>query len=280
MAAVDDFRLIESNDPAEIHAQFDHLRSQCPVAHTSENGGFWMLSRYEDVKNCASDSRSFISSVKAVIPSDPRGIRRPPLNTDPPAHTPYRTALDRTLKPARILRLEPILTEHAEREFAKVLQKGKADICAEFAASYAAWVEVSWLNLSDELAPKLAETASKWINAWREQNGSETTIHSETMYDMAKALFQDRRNFPRDPEQDPASSLLLEKDAEGQPLSDELLIGCLRQSLVVGMVAPPILIGSMCNHLSRDKSLQQALRQDSSLIPAAVEEFVRLSMGD
>lgn len=42
------------------------------------------------------------------------------------------------------------------------------------------------------------------------------------------------------------------------------------------MVAPPLLIGDMCNHLSRDKSLQQKLREDTSLIPAAVEEFVRL----
>ncbi|KAJ5611118.1 hypothetical protein N7510_007837 [Penicillium lagena] len=224
MAGVDDFRLVESNDPTEIYAQFDHLRSKCPVAHTSDNGGFWMLSRYEDVKNCASDCSLFVSSRKAVIPSDPRGIRRPPLNTDPPAHTPYRTALDRTLKPARIQRLEPIIREHAEREFAKTVQKGESDICADFAASFAAWVEVSWLNLNDDMAPKLAETASKWINAWREQNGPETSIQSEKMYDMARALFHDRRMSPRDPEQDPASSLLLEKDGEGQPLSDELLM--------------------------------------------------------
>jgi cytochrome P450 len=42
------------------------------------------------------------------------------------------------------------------------------------------------------------------------------------------------------------------------------------------MVAPPIIIGSMCNHLSQDKGLQRKLRADPSLIDAAVEEFVRL----
>lgn len=52
--------------------------------------------------------------------------------------------------------------------------------------------------------------------------------------------------------------------------------GCLRQSLVVGVVAPPILIGSICKHLSEDKKLQQQLRDDESLIPAAMEEFLRL----
>jgi cytochrome P450 len=223
-AKTEDFSLIKDNNPGDIHAQFDRLRSQCPVAYTSENGGFWLLSRYEDVKSCASDSNFFISSVKAVIPSDPRGIRRPPLNTDPPAHTPYRTALDRTLKPARIQRLKPILTEHAEREFAKIVSQGHGDICAEFAASFAAWVEVSWLNLHDDSAPRLAETAAAWINAWREQNGPETTLQSEKLYTMARELFADRRASPRNPEDDPASSLLLEKDADGQPLNNELLM--------------------------------------------------------
>lgn len=221
---IDDFRSIEDNDPAEIYKQFDQLRSECPIAHTSENGGFWLLSRYEDVRRCASDHNFFVSSVKAVIPSDPRGIRRPPLNTDPPVHTPYRTALDRTLKQARVQRLEPVLIEHAEREFDKIVRRGYGDVCAEFSANFAAWVEVSWLNLSDESAPQLAATASAWINAWREQNGPKTTEQSQKLYSMARKLFAERRDSPRDPEQDPASSLLLEKDASGKPLADHLLV--------------------------------------------------------
>lgn len=42
------------------------------------------------------------------------------------------------------------------------------------------------------------------------------------------------------------------------------------------MVAPPILIGSICKHLSEHKDLQKLLRDDPSQIPAAMEEFLRL----
>lgn len=288
-----DFTLIKDNTPSKIYAQFASLRSQCPVAHTTENGGFYLLTRYEDVKTAASDTETFISSVKAVIPSDPRGIRRPPLNTDPPAHTPYRTALDRTLRPKRLKRLEPVLKEHAEREFARLVASGGGDICGEFSAMFAAWVETAWLNLEDETAPLLAGTAAAWVNAWRRQDPKETSAQSEKLYGIARRLFADRRVHPRDREQDPASSLLLEKDSSGVALDDELLMyvhsrslcvwcdtdaysGALRQSLVVGMVAPPLLFGAICNHLSKDKALQAELRGNPSLIPAAVEEFVRL----
>ncbi|KAJ5432822.1 uncharacterized protein N7458_011978 [Penicillium daleae] len=286
----DDFTLIEDNNPDKIYEQFDQLRSKCPVAHTSQTGGFWLLTRYDDVKRAASDTDTFISSVKAVIPSDPRGIRRPPLNTDPPAHTPYRTALDRTLKPARLKRLAPILERHAQREFDALLkaknvddqddgnesQTCQIDISAQFGASFAAWVEVAWLNLEDEIAPVLASTAAKWVNAWRQQNAAETSAHSAQLYDLARELFANRKKSNRDPEMDPASSLLLEVGPDGRPLDDELLIGALRQSLVVGMVAPPILLGDICAHLSRDRGLQAQLRADPALIPAAVEEFIRL----
>jgi cytochrome P450 len=42
------------------------------------------------------------------------------------------------------------------------------------------------------------------------------------------------------------------------------------------MVAPMVMIGNICVHLSRDAALQQQLRADPSLIPAAIEEFLRL----
>lgn len=117
-----DFDPLISNDPNHIYAEYDTLRSSCPVAYTSEYNGYWLLTRYEDVKKCASDSNTYISSVKAVVPSDPRGIRRPPLNFDAPRHTPYRTALDRTLKPTRLKRLEGILEKRADMELAPMLE--------------------------------------------------------------------------------------------------------------------------------------------------------------
>jgi cytochrome P450 len=42
------------------------------------------------------------------------------------------------------------------------------------------------------------------------------------------------------------------------------------------MVAPPIMIGGICAHLSANQTLQQQLRSNPDLLPAAIEEFVRL----
>jgi len=46
--------------------------------------------------------------------------------------------------------------------------------------------------------------------------------------------------------------------------------------LVVGIVAPMVMVGSMALHLSRDPALHRQLKQNPALVPAAIEEFMRL----
>lgn len=215
---------VSNDSPEKIHEEYNYLRKQCPLIHVKEYGGYWLLTRYEDIKQAALDSKTYISSVKAVVPSDPRGLRRPPLNFDAPAHTPFRTALERTVKPARLTRLTEPLKKHAEAELAPLLARGRGDISAEFAANFVARIESEWLNLEPDVAPTLAATASAWLSAWRRLDKETVTTNSNKMYQIAKELLANRRIQPRCPDDDPASSLLLERDSNGQPLSEEHLM--------------------------------------------------------
>lgn len=271
----DDFDATAPETFDSPHEMYREMRSRCPVAHSSEYGGFWALTRFSDIEAAAKNSDLFISSVRAVVPSDPRGIRRPPLNLDAPQHSPFRRALDRTLHHSRLTRIEPLLREHAAREITPFIEAGSGDICKTFGTIYPAFTAAEWLNLDRDDVYRLAEIASEWVDAWRRQDAELVTARSNQMYDMARALVADRQVNPRPVEMDPASSLLAE-EYEGSPLGEELVVGALRQSLVVGMVAPPILFGGICVHLARDPELQQKLRENPDLIPAAIEEFVRL----
>jgi hypothetical protein len=62
---------VMSNDPDKIYKEWDYLRNNCPVAKVDRHcpDGYWLMTRYEDIKNCASDSDTFISRVHAVVPS-------------------------------------------------------------------------------------------------------------------------------------------------------------------------------------------------------------------
>lgn len=174
--------------------------------------------RYDDVKLACSDSSTFISSVCAIIPGDPRGIRRPPLKFDGKEHTPYRTALDRTLKPTRLKRLEPILEAHAERELGKLISRGHGNMCSEFGAQFSALVEKEWLNLNEVDSKRLAENVNPFVQSWRTGDWDAVKKASDGFYEIARGVVAAREEHALDPEEDPASSLLLERDHDGNPL--------------------------------------------------------------
>ena len=76
--------------------------------------------------------------------------------------------------------------------------------------------------------------------------------------------------------EDLTQALLSAKSHEGEALPEEFVLGCVRQLLVTGMVAPSVFIGNMFVHLSEHTDIQDQLRADPTLIVPAVEEYLRM----
>jgi cytochrome P450 len=257
------------------HAMFSDLRGRCPVAHSDAWGGFWALLKYADVKQAASDSRTFITSKQNVVPKVAFTGRRPPLHLDPPEHTPYRRALNPLLADERVAQLEPVARKFAVDLLAPLLARGHGDICQDFSSYLPVQVFGAWM----QMPPSSLETLHRAGRAFNiaVQSGVAETMKTTSLelYDLARDLVADRKIHPRDPATDPTSALLAARNA-GEPLPDELIVGTVRQVLVVGMIAPMVMVGSIAVHLCRDIALQDQLRNVPGLIPAAVEEFLRL----
>jgi cytochrome P450 len=49
------------------HPVYRALRDECPVGHSEQYGGFWVLSRYADIDAAARDPKTF-SSTSISIP--------------------------------------------------------------------------------------------------------------------------------------------------------------------------------------------------------------------
>lgn len=268
-----DARLAEDFDSA--HRQYSDLRARCPVAHSNDYGGFWGLMKYDDVHRASADYTAFTSSVQNVVPKVAFTGRRPPLHLDPPEHTPYRAALNPLLAAERIQPLEPFIRQVAAALLDPLIARGHADICREYSSHLPVKVFGHWMNLPPSLEAELESAGPAFISAVQAADSEVMKGTSVALYDMARALIALREAEPLDPATDPTSALLAAR-MQGEPLSREMIVGTVRQVLVVGIVAPTMMIGSMVEHLSRDRALQEQLRADRSLIPAAVEEFLRL----
>lgn len=258
------------------HRVFADLRARCPVAHSDAFGGFWIATRHADIRAILDDPAEYTTTVRNVVPGASATGRRPPLHLDPPEHSPYRRAIDRALSASRVAAIEPVIEQHVAALLHDFVAAGGGDFVEGFGSPLPALLFADWFALDPHQTELLWRTAQAFVKAWEEFDIATVSKTSEILYDLARDLIAARRLAPLDPALDPVSSLLAARDGEGAPLPDEMLVGCVRQILVVGLVAPPVFLGSVAVHLARDPVLQAKLRAEPELIPAAVEEFLRL----
>jgi cytochrome P450 len=257
------------------HAVYADLRARCPVAHSNAWNGFWALASYADVHRVLAEPEVFITSKQNVVPKLAFTGRRPPLHLDPPEHTPYRKALNPLMKPERIAAMEPRLRKLTAQLLQPMVARGGGDICADFSSHLTIRVFAEWMNVPEDMVPTLQHVGRAYNIAVQSADGEMVKETSLKLYDMARAMIEDRRRSPRDPATDPTAALLAAR-VDGAPFPDEMVLGTIRQVLVVGIIAPTLIVGSIAVHLARHPELQSQLRNDLSSLPRAIEEFLRL----
>lgn len=257
------------------NAVYRDLRARCPVAHSDAWGGFWALMKHADVAAAAADWQTYLTSKQNVVPKVAFTGRRPPLHLDPPEHTPYRRALTPLLSEKRVARLEPVIRTICRDLLAPIVGRGGGDIVSEFSAHMPIATFAHWMNLTPAAVSELTRVGSEYNIAVQSNDIAKTKDSSLLLYDLARQVVADRKAAPLSPDED-ATSALLAVRVDGAPLPEEMIVGTIRQVLVVGIIAPSVLIGSIAVHLSRDRALQSRLRADPSLVPAAIDEFLRL----
>jgi cytochrome P450 len=270
-----DFDPLRPETFSSFHEEFADLRQRCPVAHSDAWNGYWALTLYDDVVAAASDPATFTTTVQNVVPKVAFTGRRPPLHLDPPEHTPYRRALNPFFTSAKIAAMEPAIRRVVVELLEPLVASGGGDICAEFTHRLPGYALAEFFNLTPEQGMEIREATREFVAAVQRFELEAAKRTSLVLYDIARTLIEDRKAHPRDPADDPVAGMLAAR-VDGEPLPDDMLLGTIRQFIVVGMVAPCVFIGSMAVHLARHPAIQQQLRDDPTLVPDAVEEYLRL----
>ena len=71
-------------------ARYRAMRERCPVAHSDQHGGFWVVSQYDTIITILRRPEIFSSADGVVIPPLPIPVRGIPTESDAPAHNDYR----------------------------------------------------------------------------------------------------------------------------------------------------------------------------------------------
>ncbi len=244
-------------------AAYDNMRERCPVAYSDFLG--WSLFRHEDVTAVLADPATFRSA------SRHRAI---PNGMDPPEHTLYRHALTPFFDVDQMADFELRCRALASELVETVITSDDVEFVGEFAEPFSLQAQCAFLGWPTETWEHLLG----WMHGNQEAALSRDRAAgkrvAEELAHYVDAALRARRTAGSVMTWDRMSQLMA-IEVDGQPLSDDDLVSILR-NWVAGHGTVTSALGILVFHLANDQELQQRIRQEPALIPAAIDEILRV----
>lgn len=273
-------------DPYPLYAE---LRETGDGVHWSDVLGAYVVTRYADVRRIGADPKLFSSDVfhdaapSMHDPSDPEHLRfldaasRLFMFADPPVHTRIRSTFRHVFTAQAVQRWRP-LVERVTAELIDRYPRGEEfDIMPGFAADVPVAVIAAILGVPDEMRPRFrdwsyayASTFDPVVQGPRRDRAIATSLE---LFDYLGELVAARRAEPRD---DLISTLVQTETIDGDTLGDIELLAQLALLLVAGNETTTTLIGAGLTLLFDHPEVRGRIEADMSLLPAAIEEMLRI----
>lgn len=239
------------------------LRNEHPVYVAPD--GAYVLSRFEDVWSAVHDWASFSSAGVAEAAE----LRPQMIYMDPPDHTALRALVSRAFTPKRVADLEPRVRAVADELLGRMASAGHCELVHDFASPLPSTIMSDLIGVPDEHR----EAFQSWIEAFLEVTSPDDIAGRATnIYTLFGSLLSERRLAPSND----LMSALLAAHVDGDRLSDDDLLGFCFLLLVAGNDTTTSLISNGAELLARHPDQRAELAIDPSLIPAAVEEMLRI----
>ena len=264
--------------PWEMYAA---LRDRDPVHHVVPSSqpqhDYFVISRHRDVLEAVRDHETWSSAGGLTTRYDELEVAglsgNPPMvMTDPPTHTAFRRLVARGFTPRQVEVVEPAVRAFVASKLDALLAEGGGDIVQELFKPLPSMVVAHYLGVPEEDRTR--------FDGWTDQVVAASAVGvvpaADAVAEMA-AYFADliarRRQEPGD---DTVSHLV----AAGEADDDVGLLRILAFTFTMvtgGNDTTTGLLGGAMQLLSERPAQRRALADDPSLVPAAVEELLRLT---
>ena len=268
----------DHHDPdfvADPESVFGPIREEQPLVHSDLYGGFWVLTRYDDVVRAALDHESFTSAVvgtTVIPPSQPRTVPLLPIELDPPEHTRYRMLVNALFAKPRIEALRPELEALATRLLEPIVRGGGGDVMEEFAHPMSLGSLARFMDLPQEDEPRWFDWVERMFsNALLDKEDQANAVRDAEAY--IDELIAQRRAAPRDD----FMGMLLTAEVDGHSLSDVEVRQFGILMLLAGYETTSGAMGMSLLHLAGHPEQRAQLFGDpAGLTHSAVNELLRL----
>lgn len=262
-------------DEAIRSREEEYLREQrdkCPVIRSSEFGGFWALTKYDDIAGAAHDHERFTTTDGPTIPSFGRPYASKPLTSDPPEHGKFRRILQPYFTQAAVQAMEPLVRDIVTGKIAGLTGRHEADFMVELGYPVPAEVMAATLGVGREVAGDISLMNQKTQHAAVTGDIEGTREVQARILKFLTTEIDARRDRPKGD----LLSAIVHSEVDGQPVTDEIRFGMATMLIVAGTDTT---VSGITNTLALladyPADYRQSLLDDRAALLAFINESLR-----
>ncbi|WP_018637697.1 cytochrome P450 [Parafrankia elaeagni] len=255
----------------ELHPTLARARSRCPVAHSDQHGGFWVVTRKEDVLRVAQDWKAFTSESGITVPSPPGPpMKILPVTVDPPLQREFRQLTNPYFRPTVVKEWEEPTRAVVNRLIDGFIEDGSCEFMEAFARPFPG---LTFFDLALHApAEDLDEVNGYAIMASQMHRPEARECLLKLAGWISRFVEERRREGPRGDVVDAVMAARI----EGRPITPEEVVGTIQLLVLGGLETTAGVLGMAMLRLCEHPEILTALRERPELVPNAVEEFLRL----
>lgn len=261
------------------HALFARMRREAPVRWNElpDGSGFWSLTRHADIAAVSRDYKTWSSWRRGIFLNPDQVVpldltRNLLLYKDPPEHTKYRAILQKAFTPHTVAKLEGEVRAIVTHTLDEVIERGSCDFAGDVAVPVPLTVLAALMGLPSRDIPKLYEWTEQIEEA---QRSPEPAAASAVFVEMAGYLDEQiQRQAARGSEESLVMQLRA-AEVDGQKLDDSEILVFFGLLVFAGNDTTRNTAAAGMRALLEHPEQLRTLVEDSSRIPAAIEEILR-----
>jgi cytochrome P450/ferredoxin-NADP reductase len=265
-------------------------RDEEPVFY-SPSIGYWVVTRYDDVKAVFRDNRTFSPSIalekitptseeaNAVLRRYGYGMARTLVNEDEPAHMPRRRALMEPFTPAALAHHEPMVRELTRQYVDRIIDTGRADLVDDMLWEIPLTVALHFLGVPKEDMDTMRRySIAHTVNTWGRPKPEEQVAVAEAVgkfWQYAGTVLDKMREDPSGPGWMPFGLRVQQELPE--VVTDSYLHSMMMAGIVAAHETTANAAANAMRLLLENRPVWDEICADPTLIPNAVEECLRHS---
>jgi cytochrome P450 len=269
------------------HEVFKQLRSDCPIHWTEhlelfpDEAGFWSVTTADDIHTVSRDWQTYSSERGGVLAAEggfPLELAQAMfIGMDPPKHDRLKALFQAGFTPRRIAAHEDAIRAIATTVMDGLVGQDTCDLVGDVAQPVVSRVIGSFMGISEEDDAMWAKLMNSTLGAADPDlnpDGIQGAIQKDIpeVFERCRSLIAERQESPTDD----LTSVLVHAEVDGQKLEEHEIVMGFFLLMAAGNDSTKATYCSGMRALMEDPVQMQLLLDDPSLIPAAVEESLRM----